>query len=234
MLTSRDQRIYKAYTTLHEMLCDRGFSLPCIDEEDERKIVHHIRSNPFLMVFSQPYPLVVFAYCGSEKLRIGSLRQYMDRMDEMSKSGEEEDGEDPIIYDRAIILVESGITPFVKNANLEAMVHERSEIPRSFELFSADEWIVNPTRHEYYKHAKSIPCDADEVRRVVKDFCNPALTDEQEISEADLKKLPRLLKTDKMVRYFGLNVGDVMRVETNLSGNNPDVRWKVVVPPEDK
>jgi len=93
---------------------------------------------------------------------------------------------------RAILVIEQGLTPQAKQVISEAAKNYR------IETFQDSELLVNISQHKLVPKHEVLT--ANEVRELLKKY---------KVINA---QLPRMLVTDPIARYFGLKIGQVVRI----------------------
>jgi DNA-directed RNA polymerases I, II, and III subunit RPABC1 len=99
-------------------------------------------------------------------------------------------------YQRIIFVSPSKPNPIVRKT---MDTYNRSEQDLHFELFEEDELSVNITHHELVP--KHTPLSEEELKEVL------------HAHALELAQLPRILSTDPVARYYGLERGQVVRIE---------------------
>ncbi|KPI89980.1 putative DNA-directed RNA polymerases II [Leptomonas seymouri] len=99
-------------------------------------------------------------------------------------------------YQRVIFVSPSKPNPIVRKT---VDTYNRSEQDLRFELFEEDELSVNITHHELVP--KHTPLSEEELKEVL------------HAHALELAQLPRILSTDPVARYYGLERGQVVRIE---------------------
>ncbi|KPA78559.1 putative DNA-directed RNA polymerases II [Leptomonas pyrrhocoris] len=99
-------------------------------------------------------------------------------------------------YQRVIFVSPSKPNPIVRKT---MDTYNRSEQDLRFELFEEDELSVNITHHELVP--KHTPLSEEELKEVL------------HAHALELVQLPRILSTDPVARYYGLERGQVVRIE---------------------
>lgn len=180
-------RLWRARRTVAQMLSDRGYLVATEDThitlDDFKKRFGEAPERNKLTLLCQkrddPTDQVFVFFADEAKVGVKTIRQYAEMM------------ESEKIF-RAIVVVESGITPFAKQV-LQNLA------PRlQMEQFHESELLVNITEHVLVpKHVLLMP---DEKR---------ALLDKYKLKET---QLPRIQTQDPIARYYGLSQGDVVKI----------------------
>ena len=121
-----------------------------------------------------------------DKVGVKTIKQYCEMMKEASVS-------------HAILVVKQGVTPFAKTA-LQEMASALQEMASTYliEHFRDAELLVDVTEHRLVPaHALLSPEDRQ------------ALLDRYKLRA---EQLPRIQRTDPVARYYGLKVGDVVKI----------------------
>eukprot|EP00053_Salpingoeca_punica_P004701 m.50457 g.50457 ORF g.50457 m.50457 type:complete len:212 (+) comp12907_c0_seq1:241-876(+) len=185
-------RLWRVRRTLLEMCRDRGFDVSSDDVEmnlDTFKRTYAAGGTPMRssldFMVSKATPVeeesrMWIIFPEEPKIGVKSIRNCVIRMDETSVK-------------RALIVLQSGMTPSAKKALLEC-----AESGQLIQPFEEEELIVNITKHEL-------------VPRHV-------LLNEEEKADLLLRyklkeqQLPRIKAADPVVRYYGYKRGQVVKI----------------------
>ncbi|KAK7196797.1 DNA-directed RNA polymerase II/III subunit [Novymonas esmeraldas] len=115
-------------------------------------------------------------------------------------------------YQRVVFVTPTRPNPIVRKT---IDTYNRGDQDLRFELFDEDELAVNITHHELVpKHA---PLSDEEVKEVL------------HAHALELHQLPRILSTDPVARYYGLERGRVVRIERKSMSAGLYVSYRQVV-----
>lgn len=115
-------------------------------------------------------------------------------------------------YQRVIFVSPTKPNPIVRKT---MDTYNRSEEDLRFELFEEDELSVNITQHELVP--EHTPLSEEELKDVL------------HAHALELAQLPRILSTDPVARYYGLERGQVVRIERNSMSAGRYVTYRQVV-----
>lgn len=131
--------------------------------------------------------LVFFAT--SDKLNIDVMRAITQTMEALALT-------------RAIVVFRSSVTTSVRK------VLER--LPVSIELWRVAELQYDIREHAYY--CPHVKMTAEEVNDLLRHMCSSSSATDKAKPAAALAHMPKILKTDPVVRFFGYQRGDVLRI----------------------
>ncbi|BAM82463.1 RNA polymerase I, II, III common subunit [Cyanidioschyzon merolae strain 10D] len=201
------RRLHRIRRTILEMLRDRGYlvlptktdlELPL--EEFAHKFDAAGRARESLTMLRQhrndrSNQIYVF-FPKEEKVGVKPIREYCLRLETENVL-------------RAIIVVQTGLTPIAKQAVAELQ-------PRfHLELFQEAELLVNITRHQLVPKHEVLT--AEQKKTLLKRY---QLKDTQ---------LPRILQSDPVARYFGVTRGQVLKITRNSETAGRYVTYRLVV-----
>lgn len=115
-------------------------------------------------------------------------------------------------YQRVVFVSPTKPNPIVRKT---IDTYNRSEQALRFELFEEDELSVNITHHELVP--KHTPLSDEELKEVL------------HAHALELAQLPRILSTDPVARYYGLERGQVVRIERKSMSAGLYVTYRQVV-----
>ncbi|UKK03025.1 DNA-directed RNA polymerase [Theileria orientalis] len=188
-MDDEEGRLFRCRRTCCEMLEDRGYFIPgkerleTFAEFKARYELYDRMRSKMLLVASQKTAsdnkLLVYFADETRKTGVKPIRELTERM------------EDHDIH-RAILVTRNVLTPFAKDAIMEAY-------PRNIiENFMETELLVNITRHELVP--KHIPLTMDEKQNLLQKY---------KVKES---QIPRIQSADPVARYFGLSKGQVVKI----------------------
>jgi len=189
---SRVSRLYRVRKTVVEMLRDRGYLLQ--DRELQRskdEFKEEFGEDPDredLMILApmvddptdQIFVFFPAADANGGKVGVQQIKTYTERMKEQAVR-------------RAVLVVETNLTPFAKQSIAEALHHGYK-----FETFSEPELLVNITRHSL------VP-----IHQLLSREEKQQLLQRYKVKEM---QLPRIQSNDPVARYMGLEKGQVVRI----------------------
>lgn len=115
-------------------------------------------------------------------------------------------------YQRVVFVTPTRPNPIVRKT---MDTYNRGEQDLRFELFEEDEICVNITHHELVP--KHTPLSEEELKEVL------------HAHALELAQLPRILSTDPVARYYGLERGQVVRIERKSMSAGLYVTYRQVV-----
>ncbi|EAN32265.1 DNA-directed RNA polymerases II and IV subunit 5A [Theileria parva strain Muguga] len=188
-MDDEEGRLFRCRRTCCEMLEDRGYFIPVQEkletfaEFKARYEMHEKVRSKMLLVASQrtasENKLLVYFADEKKKTGVKPIRELTERM------------EDHDIH-RAILVTQNVLTPFAKDAIMEAY-------PKNIiENFMETELLVNITKHELVP--KHIPLTMEEKQNLLQKY---------KVKES---QIPRIQSADPVARYFGLSKGQVVKI----------------------
>jgi len=197
-------RLYNIRRTLVAMLVERGylvtqqqkdetladFNRKWKDEPTREKLRMHLRKK------DDPTDQIFVFFPDEPKVGVKPIKAYCEKMREGS-------------VQRAIIVVQQGITAFAKQALNE--MHPLFKL----EQFSETELLVNITQHQLLpKHVKLLQKE------------KTALLQKYKVKES---QLPRIQVTDPVARFYGLERGEVVKIIRPSETAGRYVTYRLVV-----
>ncbi|EDO08548.1 RNA polymerase Rpb5 N-terminal domain containing protein [Babesia bovis T2Bo] len=188
-MDDEEGRLFRCRRTCCEMLEDRGYFIPNQERLEtfaefkaRYELYDRVRSKMLLVASlktDKDAKLLVYFADETKKTGVKPIRELTEKM------------EDHDIH-RAILVTQNVLTPFAKDAILEAA-------PRNIiENFLETELLVNITKHELVP--KHIPLTADEKQTLLQRY---------KVKES---QIPRIQAADPVARYFGLTKGQVVKI----------------------
>jgi len=213
-------RFYKIYTTLHEMLEDRGYTpespflnkkmwvsrylgyLAELEDPDSNTDVFTIIDKMCLIFIKNGKKLLVYFHPLDSKLCQNDMNYIHNMMKEKNTLN-------------LIIIVNNNATP--KVASVLGILGSRAQ------LFSEDELVFNKTRHQLVpKHSLASPEERDCILKTY-----ATLKD----GKQHLEILPGMLSNDAIAKYYNFKVDDLIRIERPRKDGFFDLTYRIITPP---
>ena len=180
---------YRVYKTVNNMLYNRGY-----ERRDLSPEIYKEKSNVDLTIFTESrkdYKIsrgsIFVFFPNDEKVGVKPIRTYKA---EMSTKGSK----------NGIVITKEGITPFARS-EIQSMITDPKE-PILIEIFTESELMYDITEHELVPRHELLTKEEKEF-----------LLKELSLKE---QQLPKMMSSDPISRYFGLDKGSVVRI-TRLS-----------------
>lgn len=188
-------RLFRVRRTVLELLADRGFAVLETDDDlnmPREAFESHFSAASFnresLTMLRQKQDdasdqIYVFFPDEARNKALG-VKPISDKAERMERDG----------VNRAIIILQTGLTPYAKQAVEKLSAGDRFRM----EVFLENELLVNITRHQLVPR-----------HQVLSDEEKKNLLRRYKLKES---QLPRIQKTDPIARYYGLTPGTVVKI----------------------
>ena len=193
--------LFRVYKTTYKMLRKRGYLVQdevidaTFEEFSERygentigdgrdiQVNRDARLRSFAQKVADPDDKIFVFFPQDAKVGIKPVRTFSDRMKETNIS-------------RAILVVQENLTPFAKTAIAE--LANDPERPLVVEFFNQNELLIDITEHELVPEHYVL--NKEEKMNLLKRY------------KLEETQLPRMQTGDPVARYFGLGIGDVVKI----------------------
>lgn len=204
-------RYFRMYKTIIQMLHDRKYIL---DEDKQAIYDEEINFDGFQLLFENFKPQDINCYCESEDPNVPRVLVRFDLIDnkispkhitsllnQMKNEG----------LTHVIAIIKDGAISTGIARTIEKI---RTETGRKIEFFEQKEVLINITKHDLVPlHQPLSPKEKKE------------LLDRYKINES---QLPKILKMDPVVRYFGVDPGTVMKITRRSETAGRYVTYRLV------